>query len=146
MLKNVHAKGQGTGPKEEVGQVLYMRGLISAMLAVEGVKRAQEKYGKGKVVTGEQARWGFENLALDQKLDRAGLCRRDAPHLQPPAPTTMGANWARIHTWDGKKWNFSSDWLRGRRVRSSSPWSRPPPTSTRPRRRSSAARRADCQS
>jgi branched-chain amino acid transport system substrate-binding protein len=29
VLKEVHAKGQGTGPKEEVGQVLYMRGLIA---------------------------------------------------------------------------------------------------------------------
>ena len=23
----------------------------------------------------------------------------------------MGANWARVHTWDGSKWKFSSDWL-----------------------------------
>ena len=23
----------------------------------------------------------------------------------------MGAAWARIHTWDGAKWNFTSDWL-----------------------------------
>ncbi len=67
VLAQVHAKGQGTGPKEEVGSVLYMRGLLSAMLGVEGVRRAQEKYGKGKVMTGEQTRWGLENLALDQK-------------------------------------------------------------------------------
>ncbi len=40
ILAKVHAKGQGTGPKDEVGQVLYMRGLIAAMLAVEGVARA----------------------------------------------------------------------------------------------------------
>jgi branched-chain amino acid transport system substrate-binding protein len=39
-----------------------MRGAMSAMLAVEGVKRAQERYGKGKWVSGEQARWGYENL------------------------------------------------------------------------------------
>ena len=25
----------------------------------------------------------------------------------------MGASWARIHTWDGSKWNFTSDWLQG---------------------------------
>jgi branched-chain amino acid transport system substrate-binding protein len=56
-----------TGPKEEVGDVLYMRGLISAMLAVEGVRKAQERYGKGKVMTGEQVRWGLEHLDLDQK-------------------------------------------------------------------------------
>ena len=23
----------------------------------------------------------------------------------------MGATWARVHTWDGAKWNFTSDWL-----------------------------------
>jgi branched-chain amino acid transport system substrate-binding protein len=66
----VHAKGQGTGPKEEVGSVLYMRGVVGAMLATEGVRAAQEKFGKGKVMTGEQARWGYENLNLTQaKLD-----------------------------------------------------------------------------
>src|SRR4029434_586462 len=29
VLEQVHGKGQGTGPKEEVGSVLYMRGAIS---------------------------------------------------------------------------------------------------------------------
>ena len=74
-LDKVHAKGQGTGPKEEVGSVLYMRGLMGAMLAVEGVRAAQERFGKGKVMNGEQARWGYENLNLTQ----AKLSRRGAP-------------------------------------------------------------------
>ena len=111
ILETLYAKGQGTGPKEEVGQVLYMRGLMSAMLAVEGVKRAQERFGKGKVMTGEQARWGYENLTLDQKkLDALGF----AGVMRPLATTCadhMGDSWARIHTWDGTKWNFTSDWL-----------------------------------
>ena len=59
-LAMVHDKGQGTGPKEEVGQVLYMRGAMSAMLGLEGVRAAQERFGKGKVMSGEQARWGYE--------------------------------------------------------------------------------------
>jgi branched-chain amino acid transport system substrate-binding protein len=58
VIKHLHDKGQGTGPKEEVGTVLYTRGLMSAMLAVEGVKRAQENYGK-KPLTGEQVRWAW---------------------------------------------------------------------------------------
>src|SRR3569832_1558149 len=57
-LDKVYAKGQGTGPKEEVGSVLYMRGMMSAMMGVEGVRAAQERYGKGKVMTGDQVRWG----------------------------------------------------------------------------------------
>ncbi|RZU02033.1 ABC transporter substrate-binding protein [Rivibacter subsaxonicus] len=111
VLKLVHEKGQGTGPKEEVGTVLYTRGLMSAMLAVEGVRRAQERYGKGKVVSGEQARWGYENLALDQKkLDALGFSGVMRP-ISTSCADHMGASYARVHTWDGSKWNFSSDWF-----------------------------------
>lgn len=111
ILAKVHAKGLGTGPKDEVGQVLYMRGMISSMLAVEGVRRAQERYGKGKVVTGEQMRWGLENLALDQKkLDGLGFAGVMRP-VSTSCVDHMGSAWARVHTWDGKKWVFSSDWL-----------------------------------
>jgi branched-chain amino acid transport system substrate-binding protein len=110
ILALVHGKGQGTGPKEEVGQVLYMRGMISAMLGVEGVKRAQERYGKGKVMTGEQVRWGLENLALDQKkLDGLGFAGVMRP-VSTSCADHMGSAWARVHTWDGSKWVFSSDW------------------------------------
>jgi branched-chain amino acid transport system substrate-binding protein len=110
ILAMVHGKGQGTGPKEEVGQVLYMRGMISAMLGVEGVKRAQERYGKGKVMTGEQVRWGLENLALDQKkLDALGFAGVMRP-VSTSCADHMGSAWARVHTWDGSKWVFSSDW------------------------------------
>ncbi len=113
VLNIVHGKGQGTGPKEEVGQVLYMRGLSAAMLSVEGVRRAQERFGKGKVMTGEQARWGYENLALDQKkLDALGFAGVMRP-VSTSCADHMGAAWARIHTWDGAKWNFTSDWMQG---------------------------------
>ncbi len=36
ILKYVHAKGQGTGPKDEVGSVLYTRGVIIQVLSIEG--------------------------------------------------------------------------------------------------------------
>ncbi|MBK7676690.1 MAG: ABC transporter substrate-binding protein [Candidatus Accumulibacter sp.] len=110
VLELVHAKGQGTGPKDEVGQVLYMRGLISAMLGVEGVRKAQERYGKGKVMTGEQVRWGLENLNLDQKtLDAMGFAGVMRP-VQTSCLDHMGSSWVRVHTWNGSKWEFSSDW------------------------------------
>ena len=111
ILAMVHGKGQGTGPKDEVGQVLYMRGVIAAMLATEGIKRAQERYGKGKVMTGEQVRWGLENLALDQKkLDSLGFAGVMRP-VSTSCADHRGDSWARIHTWDGSKWVFTSDWL-----------------------------------
>jgi branched-chain amino acid transport system substrate-binding protein len=113
VLTMVHDKGQGTGPRTEVGQVLYMRGAMSAMLGVEGIRAAQERFGKGKVVTGEQVRWGLENLNLTQaKLDALGFAGVMRP-ISTSCTDHMGASWARIHTWDGTKWNFTSDWLQG---------------------------------
>jgi branched-chain amino acid transport system substrate-binding protein len=111
ILEKVHAKGQGTGPKEEVGSVLYMRGVIGALLATEGVRAAQERFGKGKVVTGEQARWGYENLDLTQtKLDALGF-----KGVMRPVATTctdhIGSAYARVHQWDGSKFIWISDWL-----------------------------------
>jgi branched-chain amino acid transport system substrate-binding protein len=111
ILEKVHAKGAGAGPKEEVGQVLYMRGVVGAMLAVEGVRAAQERFGKGKVMTGEQARWGYENLNLTQaKLDALGFKGVMRP-VSTSCQDHMGSAWTRVHTWDGKKFAWASDWL-----------------------------------
>ena len=110
ILKQVHDKGQGTGPKDEVGSVLYTRGVIIQMLTIEAVKRAQERFGKGKVMTGEQVRWGMENLALDQKkLDALGFSGVMRP-VSTSCQDHMGSTWARVHTWDGAKWGDMSDW------------------------------------
>ena len=110
IMKHVHDKGQGTGAKDEVGSVLYTRGVIIQMLGVEAVRRAQERFGKGKVMTGEQVRWGMENLNLDQKkLDAMGFTGLMRP-LSTSCADHMGSTWARVQTWDGKKWNITSDW------------------------------------
>jgi branched-chain amino acid transport system substrate-binding protein len=111
ILEKVHAKGQGTGPREEVGSVLYMRGVIGAMLAVEGVRAAQERFGKGKVMSGEQARWGYENLNLTQaKLDALGFKGVMRP-ISTSCADHMGSAYTRVHTWDGSKFVWASDWL-----------------------------------
>ncbi len=111
ILEKVHAKGEGAGPKDEVGSVLYMRGVVAALLATEGVRSAQERFGKGKVMTGEQARWGYENLNLTQpKLDALGF-----KDVMRPVSTScadhMGSAFTRVHTWDGSKFVWSSGWL-----------------------------------
>lgn len=113
ILSQVHDKGQGTGPRAEVGDVLYMRGVVGALLSVEGVFRAQERYGKGKVMTGEQARWGYENLNITRaRLGQLGFTGVLSP-IQTSCADHMGSSWARVHTWDGTKFNWSSDWLQG---------------------------------
>ncbi len=109
ILKYVHDKGQGTGPREEVGSVLYTRGVLIQAVAIEGVRRAQERFGKGKVMTAEQVRWGLENLSLDQKkLDALGFAGVLRP-ISTSCADHMGSTWARIQTWDGSKWTMTSD-------------------------------------
>ena len=111
LLTQIHGKGQGTGPKEEVGQVLYLRGVMSAMIGIEGIRAAQERFGKGKVMTGEQVRWGLENLNLTKaKLDALGFKGVMRP-ISTSCMDHMGAAWTRIHTWNGKAWEFTSDWM-----------------------------------
>jgi branched-chain amino acid transport system substrate-binding protein len=111
ILALVHDKGQGTGPRDEAGQVLYMRGAMSAMIGTEGIRAAQERFGKGKVMSGEQIRWGLENLNLTQaRLDTLGFGGVMRP-ISTSCVDHMGAAWARIHTWDGKQWKFTSGWL-----------------------------------
>ncbi len=110
IMKHVHDKGQGTGAKDEVGSVLYTRGVIIQMLAVEAVRRAQERFGKGKVMTGEQVRWAWKTWPWT----RRSWTRWASTDVMRPLSTScadhMGSTWSRVHTWDGKKWNFTSDW------------------------------------
>ena len=105
MIKHLYDKGQGTGKKEEVGDVLYNRGLTFAMMSVEAVKRAQIKYGK-KPLKGEEVRWGLENLAIDQARDQEARLRglHDADQHLLRRPRAAAATPA-MHVWDGKKWN-----------------------------------------
>src|SRR5690349_21975561 len=46
IVRNVYQKGKGSGKMEEVGTVLYNRGMINAMLTVEAIRTAQGRYGK----------------------------------------------------------------------------------------------------
>ncbi|MBX3717279.1 MAG: ABC transporter substrate-binding protein [Burkholderiales bacterium] len=111
MLKHLYDKGKGTSAKkEEVGSVLYNRGMLSALLLVEGIKVAQGKYGK-RVVTGEEVRWGVENLNIDAaKIKALGV-----EGMMQPVKTSCrdheGVRKGRIHTWDGTAWSYTSEWL-----------------------------------
>jgi branched-chain amino acid transport system substrate-binding protein len=107
IIKAVYDKGQGTGKKEDLGEVLYNRGMVSAMMAVEAVKRAQTKFGN-KPLTGEQVRWGLENLVIDA----AAIKKLGFTGFMDPIHTSCadheGAHSAHVETWDGKKWHVTA--------------------------------------
>ena len=75
IVKYVYDKGKGAGKKEEMGSPLYNRGIVNAMFSAEAIRTAM-KGAKGQAPTGEQIRWGFENLNL---LRGGYRCGRSQP-------------------------------------------------------------------
>ena len=99
---------------DRVGNVMYTRGLVSAVLMVEAMRNAQAKFGKGKVITGEQMRWGLENL----NVDRARQKELGVEDMFPPVKTSCddheGSGAVKVVQWDGKQWvALSKTWLTG---------------------------------
>jgi len=110
IFKYLYDKGKGAAKREEVGQVLYNRGMINAALEVEAIRTAQAKFGK-KPLTGEQVRWGLENLNIDdQRIEQIGFDGLISP-LKLSCANHQGASKLRVQQWDGKNWHSISDWL-----------------------------------
>jgi branched-chain amino acid transport system substrate-binding protein len=112
IAKHVYAKGKGAAPPEDVGHVLYNRGVVNSMLGVEAIRTAMQKFGN-KPLTGEQIRWGFENLELTaERIKELGFEGMLQP-LKVSCSDHEGARVSRLHQWDGKQWKIISDWYTG---------------------------------
>jgi len=110
LFKFVYDKGKGAGKKEGVGEVLYNRGVVNAMLSVEAIRTAMTKHGN-KPLTGAEVRWGFENLNLTEpRLEQLGMKGFTHP-VKVTCEDHEGAGPVMFEQWDGKKWNIVSDWI-----------------------------------
>ena len=110
IVKHVYDKGKGAGKKEDMGQPLYNRGVVNAMFTVEAIRTAMAKYGN-KPVTGEQVRWGFENLNLTEaSLEKLGMKGFTHP-VKVSCEDHEGSGPVLIQQWDGKQWKIVSDWI-----------------------------------
>jgi branched-chain amino acid transport system substrate-binding protein len=100
-----------------IGSVYHMRGVTASMLYVEAVKKAQEKYGKGKVMNGEQIRWGYENLNVDEAKQKALGAAGMFPTLKTSCQDHEGSGAAKVQVWDGKAWKaITPNWITGDRA------------------------------
>ena len=110
IFKFVYDKGKGAAKKEAVGEVLYNRTLINAMLDVEAIRTAMAKFGN-KPLTGEQVRWGMENLNVTEaRLEQLGMKGMTRP-IRVTCENHEGNGLALVQQWDGKKWTIVSDWI-----------------------------------
>lgn len=111
----VYGAGKGNlAEKDRIGHTMYLRGIVAGVLMVEAMRNAQAKFGKGKVLTGEQVRWGFENLNVDAARQKA----LGVADLFPPVKTSCddheGSGATKVQQWDGSKWvALSKTWITG---------------------------------
>jgi len=111
------AKKGNMEDQTRIGSVYHMRGVTASMLYVEAVKKAQEKYGKGKVMTGEQIRWGYENLNVDEAKQKALGAAGMFPTLKTSCQDHEGSGAAKVQVWDGKAWKaITPNWITGDRA------------------------------
>lgn len=118
LLKRYYSGGPKRGNHPDVklvGSSNYNAGVTHAMIKVEAIRLAMDRFGK-KPVTGEQVRWALEHLNIDDKR----LRDLGASGLMQPLKTSCadheGGGAVRIHQWDGAKWVTLEDWFKGDRA------------------------------
>ena len=93
ILDKVHGVGKGAISPQRVGTIYYNRGLIAAILSVEAIRVAQGKFGN-QPLTGEQVRWGIENLDISaERIKELGAEGSDVAaqgHLRRPRGRRCG--------------------------------------------------------
>ncbi|MFJ5445159.1 ABC transporter substrate-binding protein [Methylobacillus methanolivorans] len=106
-------KGNLQDPKR-FGTVYYNLGVVNGILNVEAVRVAQAKFGK-RPLTGEEVRWGFENIRLDDaRLKQLGAYGLVQP-LKLSCSDHEGGGAVRFQQWNGKQWKVISDWVQADR-------------------------------
>jgi branched-chain amino acid transport system substrate-binding protein len=109
--KHVYDKGLGAGDADRIYEVLYIRGLLNHIFALEAVRRAQDHFGV-KVPSGEQTRHALENMHMTAAdWDRIGL--PGFPEIKVTCDDHEGGHPVLIQEWDAsaKTWSVISDWI-----------------------------------
>ena len=110
IFEYVQDKGLGAGPREEVGEVLYNRGIVNAMIVVEAIRTAQEIHGQ-QPLTGEQVRDGLENLNItEDRLAELGMSGF-VPAIKVTCADHEGDHAIRVQEWNGAKWEPITPWI-----------------------------------
>lgn len=111
VVKTVYEAGKGNlEDKKRIGSVYHNLGIVNGILNVEAVRIAQEKFGK-RTLTGEEVRWGFENLRLDEARVAALGAKGLFHSINVTCENHEGDGRVTFQQWDGAKWTVVSDWI-----------------------------------
>ncbi len=110
IIKYVYNGDYAKAKENNLGEVLYNRGVVNAMFGVEAIRTAMGKYGN-KPMTGEQVRWGLENLNVNEaRLAELGMKGFTRPVNVSCADHETGGPII-IQQWNGKEFNMVSEWI-----------------------------------
>ncbi len=110
LKKHVIGKAGSQTPKSMVGETLYNRGIWNAVLVAEAIRTAQGKFGN-KAISGDEMRWGLENIDLSEKrLGELGLAGFAKP-VSVTCEDHEGNHPVYLKRWDGKQWVPHTDWI-----------------------------------
>jgi len=112
LKKYVYDAGKAAGAGDQIGTVLYMRGMYQALLTTEAARTAQKLSGE-KNITPTQMRDGMEALNITEDLMAARGLPGFGPAFQVTCANHGGSGIAKIQQWDAKaqKWNLVTDWI-----------------------------------
>ena len=112
LKKYVIDAGKAAGAGDQVGSVLYSRGMYAAMVIAEAARKAQELAGTS-AINAAQMRDGFEALEItEERMAELGL-----PNFGQPFAASCedhgGPGAALIQQWDAsaKKWNLITGFI-----------------------------------
>lgn len=104
--------GKAAGAGDQVGSVLYNRGIYAAMLVAEAARTAQEIHGVTDISSG-QMRDGMEQLEItEEKMAALGL-PDFGPEFSVSCENHGGEGFVAVTQWDAtaKEWNLVSDFM-----------------------------------
>lgn len=110
MRKYVTEPGLAAGSGDNLGKVLYNRGMYAAMLAVEAAKTAQELHGTANI-TAAMMRDGMEALVIDDaKMTALGM-PNFGPTFNVSCENHGGPGMVGVTQWDAESqsWSLISD-------------------------------------
>ena len=112
IIKYVYNRGHGEfDDKSRIGSIYHTRGVVAGIITAEAIRTAQAKFGKGKPITGEEMRWGIENLDIDAKrLKELGAVGLMQP-LEVSCLDHEGGGAVKFLQWDGAKWHPITGWI-----------------------------------
>ncbi|MCT8330854.1 ABC transporter substrate-binding protein [Albidovulum sediminis] len=108
----VYDTGKASGAGDQVGSVLYSRGMYAALVISEAIRKAQELAGHS-AITAAELRNGFEALEITE----ARMAELGLPNFGQPFAASCadhgGPGHALIQQWDAaaKKWNLITGFI-----------------------------------